>query len=470
MSKAHPLTSADSDSLFPMLTPPPSASWPDELDWHVFQSRRRFFLLLTVGSRIYEVPEEAVPILSAWDPADQERLPLFLAALGIPFTAAPADDPGEPDRVQSFSLAIAQRCNLACTYCFAQGGSFGDTAQNMTSEVAFSAVDTLLAAAPPGTSVNLAFMGGEPLLNRSVLHATTKYAAERASAQGVMVRFAITTNGSAVTPSDCEFFHQYGFSVTVSLDGTAEQHNRLRPFRDGRGTFEPIVARIAPLIELANRKRQIQLSARVTVTPQNLSLRETLKTLIELGFPAVGFSPMLSSPNGSGELQPVGLQEMLAQMIECGRECEAQLAAGRPYPFSNLLSALRELHRGSCRAYSCGAGRGYLGVSASGELSACHRFVNDPLGAMGDLVSGPNSERRIAWLHGRHVDRQEPCRSCWARYLCGGGCHHEVLHRGRPACDYIRGWLDYCLGAYVRMLEVRPDLFQPTPSTAVDLV
>jgi uncharacterized protein len=56
------------------------------------------------------------------------------------------------------------------------------------------------------------------------------------------------------------------------------------------------------------------------------------------------------------------------------------------------------------------------------------------------------------------VDRQEPCRSCWARYLCGGGCHYEVIHRGRPACDYIRGWLDYALGAYVRLSAQRPDL------------
>jgi len=43
--------------------------------------------------------------------------------------------------------------------------------------------------------------------------------------------------------------------------------------------------------------------------------------------------------------------------------------------------------------------------------------------------------------------------------MCGGGCHHEVIHRGRPACDYIRGWLDYCLQAYVRLSAACPDFF-----------
>jgi uncharacterized protein len=59
------------------------------------------------------------------------------------------------------------------------------------------------------------------------------------------------------------------------------------------------------------------------------------------------------------------------------------------------------------------------------------------------------------------VERQAPCSSCWARYLCGGGCHYEAIHRGRPACDYIRGWLDYALGAYVRLSARLPGLFAP---------
>jgi len=38
---------------------------------------------------------------------------------------------------------------------------------------------------------------------------------------------------------------------------------------------------------------------------------------------------------------------------------------------------MRELQRGTHRPYPCGAGAGYLGVSADGDLAACHRFVGD---------------------------------------------------------------------------------------------
>jgi uncharacterized protein len=65
------------------------------------------------------------------------------------------------------------------------------------------------------------------------------------------------------------------------------------------------------------------------------------------------------------------------------------------------------------------------------------------------------------------VHRQEPCTQCWARYLCGGGCHHESIHRGRPSCDYIRGWLHYCLGAYLRLSRQLPDWFEPAATAFV---
>jgi uncharacterized protein len=194
----------------------------------------------------------------------------------------------------------------------------------------------------------------------------------------------------------------------------------------------------------------------VTVTPFNLQLRRALDEFIDAGFHSVGFSPMLSAPNGTGEMRSADLQVMLGEMIECGREFERRALAGERYPFANMVNAMREIERGTHRPYPCGAGAGYLGVSADGDLSACHRFVGDEAGSMGSLREGVDLDRQAQWLLERHVHRQEPCRSCWARYLCGGGCHHEVIGRGRPACDYIRGWLHFCLETWLRLRQDSP--------------
>jgi uncharacterized protein len=429
---------------------------------HLFQTEQGQHLLVVNGSRLFDVDAEVSGALErARRAGDGESVRRQLEALGVSEAPFIDDQPVESPPVRALSLAVAQKCNLGCTYCYAQQGDFGGPARNMPLETALEAVELLLREAGPGERVNLSFLGGEPLFNRAVIRAATERAVARAREKGVVLTLSLTTNGTLLTAEDAGFLEEHGFAVTVSLDGPQQVHDRLRAFKGGQGSFARVMANLEPLLA---RQRRMQVSARVTVTPKNLGLRQTLDTFVGMGFHSVGFSPMLSSPTGRDELGHSELEQMLEQMVDCGGEFERRLIAGQRYPFSNMVNAMREIHKGTHRPYPCGAGAGYLGVSATGELSACHRFVGDEEGAMGDVASGVDRQRQARWLTERHVHRQEPCRSCWARYMCSGGCHHEVIQRGRPACDYIRGWLHYCLEAYSRLSQARPDYFGLAPA------
>jgi uncharacterized protein len=426
-----------------------SASAPRAPQAHLIESALGLHLFVADGSRLFDAePDLFRRYGAAMARGDSDEVEGLLQQAGLDGPPLIDDAPLEPPPVRALSLAIAQKCNLGCTYCYAQQGEFGAPAKNMALTDALRAVDLLVGDAEPGARLNLAFLGGEPLVNRPALQAATRKARELAEARGAKITFSITTNGTLLTEDDGRFFEDFGFAVTISLDGPREVHDALRPYKGGSGSFDATMRRVAPLLRL---QREMQVAARVTVTPRNLLLRRTLDTFVAAGFHSVGFSPMLSAPGGRGELQSDDLELMLGEMIDCGREYERRATLGERYPFANMVNAMREIHRGTHRPYPCGAGAGYLGVSADGELSACHRFVGDEDGAMGSLADGVDRTRQAEWLATRHVHRQEPCRSCWARYLCGGGCHHEVLHRGRPACDYIRGWLHYCLEAYLRL-------------------
>ncbi|MDQ2987922.1 MAG: radical SAM protein [Pseudomonadota bacterium] len=434
-----------------------AASRPRHRDAHLVADAQGAQLLMVNGSRLYHLPPALTEqFRAALNSSDAGVLQRLVDSSGLQADALIDDAPLAAPPLHALSLAIAQKCNLGCTYCYAQQGEFGGKAKSMELAQATRAVDLLLSGAAPGAKVNLAFMGGEPLSNRAVLREVTEYASAAAVSRGVDCRFSITTNGTLLQSGDADFFEAHGFAVTVSLDGAAPQHDRLRPFKGGKGSFEQIVARIAPLLE---RQRKMQVSARVTVTPFNLDLPKTLDLLIGMGFHSVGFSPLLRAANGQAEMGPEDLDEMLAAMIACGLAFEQNVLQGRRYPFMNMQNALRELQRGTHRPYPCGAGAGYFGVSADGELSACHRFVGDEQGSMGSLDTGVDRTRQAIWLSERHVHRQQPCSDCWARYLCGGGCHHEVLARGRSACDYIRGWLHYTIGAHQRLSHLAPDWF-----------
>jgi uncharacterized protein len=426
-------------------------------NYHRFDTALGPHLLLADASRIYALTPDTA------DAFDNAAADGETAAIAILASAGLDDEPrmgaislAVNPPLRSISLAVAQSCNLGCTYCYAQQGSFGKAPAAMPAQIARDAVARLIAQASPGERVQIAFLGGEPLANRALVREVTAYASDLANAQGVRVAFAITTNGTLLRPDDGDFFARHRFAVTVSLDGSQPQHDAQRAFANGAGSYARIIENLRPLLARAD----LDLSARVTVTPANLDLALALHNLAGLGFRSVGFSPMLSSPTGAGQLQAADLRTLLDQMIACGELFLRSVMAGDPLPFENMQSALREIHRGTHRPYPCGAGAGYFGVAADGAFSACHRFVGDEAGAMGSLAHGIDQSAQTRWLAERAVDRQEPCRSCWARYLCGGGCHHEVIHRGRPACDYIRGWLDFCLRAYVVLLDVKPAYFE----------
>lgn len=411
-------------------------------------------LLLAESAGVYSLDPATAGDLRRAMAGGEAALTDALARLGLDAPIAPT--PATPGPVRALALTVSQSCNMACGYCYASGGGFGGPDTAMPLDVAKTAIDRLIAEAPPGAAVRIAFMGGEPMLARDLIVQAVRHARARAARRAVDLGFAMTTNGTLLREADAAFLAEQGFTVTVSLDGERTANDRLRPMRGGAGSFDRVARGIAPLIARADR---IALSARVTVTPDNLDIPGTVAALSALGFRSVGVSPMLTAPTGQGALRAEDLPVMLEAMMQAGDRWMAATLAGRPHAFANLATALSELHRGRARSLSCGAVREYLAVDAQGNYAACHRFVNDPLGQMGDLALGVDQRARADFLAARDVAAQTPCQGCWARRLCGGGCHHEVLHAGRPACDFVRGWLDYALQSYARMQAERPDWF-----------
>jgi uncharacterized protein len=425
----------------------------------LFRSGAGSHLFIADGSRVYDLPDavasemelaltagtdEAV-VRALLDDLVGDRRPRYIDE------TAPAPPP-----LFSLSLNVAQSCNMSCGYCYADRGKFGGSARLMTFDVAVASVNRLIAQSAPGADLVLGFIGGEPMINRKLVHSVTAYAAEAAHRAGRRMRFSLTTNATLIEPEDARLFRDHGFHVAVSLDGDRIANDQVRRMHDGGGSYERVAAGIALLQQDG---RPGHLSARATVTPATGELPPILDHLIGLGFDAAGFAAVLTSPDPALAFSERDFAAFLRSMIDCGRKALAALVDRRPYPFSNFETALHEIHRGTHRPYPCGAGAGYLSVNAKGNLYACHRLLDDDRWAMGDVFSGADDGRRARHLASAHVDRMEPCRSCWARYLCGGGCYHEVARRGRIGCDYIRGWLEFCLAAYAELSVARPDYF-----------
>jgi uncharacterized protein len=404
---------------------------------------------------------EAGDIESALDELHQSHA----VAFGGGFEMPPLQAPEQPFPLQTIVMNVTNQCNLSCSYCYEYGEdriaeSEGKT-RFMDEETARHTVDFLLAESPGRRSVHLTFFGGETLLNFKVVKSTIEYARKRAAEEGKYIDFSMTTNATMLTAEIINFLAENNVGVTVSIDGPKESNDRFRVFEGGRGSYDVIAPKIKELIK-THRSRPI--GARVTLTAQAADVKSIYRHLKEeMGFDEVGFAPVTTSPVRLYAIGGGGLDRVLEQFTELAEEYLECALRDEPHGFSNVSDTLQELHQGVSKAYPCGAGLGLLGVSPSGDIGLCHRFVDSPAGKIGHIESGVDRSSQAAHLERAHINNKYDCQSCWARPVCSGGCYHEAFvrygdmsHANLHYCDWIRGWTDVCLRVYGEIAARNP--------------
>ena len=377
-----------------------------------------------------------LPVSPAGRPGDEVSAPQFEAGK-VPLS--------------TLVLEVAQDCNLRCTYCYADGGTYGAAPCLLDPESARAAVRYLLDHSGDRDHVTLVFFGGEPLLNMPAIKAAVSEAASYARKPGQQVHFSLTTNGTMLDSETVAFLHAHRVAVAVSLDGPRDIHDRNRPDKNGQGSYTEIVSRLRILLG----DSPVPVAARVTLVPDQWHrVVEVFDHLIDLGFHEVGIAPV--SPV-SGTLLPTAEQEavLLAGFGELAQRFAAGIRKGFVMPFANILDLLGRLHLGQARSVSCGAGLGYLAVDASGRFFPCHRLTGEMDFCAGSLANGMDAGRITTSLAALNMGRERHCAGCWARTLCAGGCHYENHLRenqlGLPrgsSCRLIRSWLELGLKTY----------------------
>jgi uncharacterized protein len=125
----------------------------------------------------------------------------------------------------------------------------------------------------------------------------------------------------------------------------------------------------------------------------------------------------------------------------------------------NFFEFMRRIHLRESRIYGCGAGRGFVSVSAKGHLYPCHRVVGDTRVLMGDVYRGfSNNARNVFDL--KPVSEITQCRDCIARHLCAGGCaisnyaeNKDINAPSQLRCELTRHVVKLALVLYVKLKD-----------------
>ena len=304
--------------------------------------------------------------------------------------------------VKALCLHIAHDCNLACKYCFAEEGEY-----------------FLIENSGSRRNLEVDFFGGEPLMNWQVVKDLVAYGREQEKIHNKHFRFTITTNGVLLNDEIQEFVNKEMDNVVLSLDGRKEINDQMRPFRNGKGSYDLIVPKFQKLAESRNQERYY---VRGTYTHFNTDFSKDVLHLADLGFKQISVEPVVAQPTDEYALQEEDLPVLFEEYDKLAAEMVRRNREGNSFNFFHFMI---DLEGGPCvykRLSGCGSGTEYLAVTPWGDLYPCHQFVGNEDFLMGNVWDGVKNTNLQDEFKCCNVYAKEKCRKCFARFYCSGGC------------------------------------------------
>lgn len=303
-------------------------------------------------------------------------------------------------------------CNFSCWYCYeAKHGKAYMSASVLESVLLF-----LEKQATRFRHLHVSFFGGEPLL---CFDSVITPILDKLATLPCSYSTSYTTNAGMLTGRMIERMRVGNtLHLQITVDGGREYHDRTRYFRNGRGSYDLILANIHKLLEA-----ELPVTLRINYTQDNItSVSEIAEELLST-FETALRSRLRISLHQVWQTSGTDLYKESCAAIK--RFSEVGFDASSPL-LNNVYSP-------------CYADKTHsLVINFDGNVYKCTAvdFLNAPregyLSAEGEVHWERDSRTR--WHDCRF--RNKPCNNCRIQPLCNGGCSKKALDfAGQDYCS-----------------------------------
>lgn len=425
---------------------------------HTFGLLDRLFALDTESGSFFEIDPIVKAIIdgddmspfSSCEIADAQAEIAELKSAGILYApSVKAELPPFSPVIKAMCLNVSHNCNLACAYCFAEGGTYNDERKTMSYETAKAAIDMLVEMSGSRRNLEVDFFGGEPMLDFDVVKKTVLYARSIEKARGKNFRFTITTNAYRLNDDDIDFFNEQMYNVVISIDGRKEVHDRVRKTVGGKDSFNDVIKNALRFKE----RRKGQYYVRGTFTRYNLDFCSDVLFLNDLGFDQLSIEPVVLKSDSPLAIRDEDIPRIIA---EYDKLAEQYIERRKTDKWFNFFHFMIDIDNAPCavkRLKGCGAGGEYVAVAPDGTVYPCHQFDGIKETALGNVFDGVSNEELRRRFYNCSVPTKPECSECWAKYYCSGGCMaNSYKFNGNidlpynPACELMRKRVECALG------------------------
>lgn len=314
--------------------------------------------------------------------------------------------------ISSITLMLVQGCNLACTYCFGDGGTYKNKGI-MNKDIAKKSIDFLIENSK-SKNLNITFFGGEPLLNFDLIKYIISYCNEIEKSSDIKFYYSMTTNGTLINDEISKYIIDNNIKTMISIDG-GKNHNKERVYLNKKPAYNDIINNTKIL-----RDKGL-LSSRPTITDNNLNLVEVFNELDSLNFNNI---PMACADNVMDIISYHNYLNENLKFISFFKDLIHNNKYSTAKKMKIIYRALTQLNNAKVQKNPCGASINMIAIDINGDIFPCHRFVSSEIHKIGNVNTNIDREKFIEQLLNNETKFDE-CNECIVKIFCRGSCPYE---------------------------------------------
>lgn len=178
----------------------------------------------------------------------------------------------------SIAFWITEDCNLTCEYCY----------ESVDKKEAYMSKDTIdrsikFIENELYDGMKILIHGGEPFLAFKNL----EYLVDKINFKARDVIYLVTTNGTILNDEVMSFIKEKLGSISISIDGIENIHDRYRCFKNGKGSFSLVMSNALKI-----KKEIDDVRIRMTFNHDTVEyLYDSIQYLVEKGFKIIDAQP-----------------------------------------------------------------------------------------------------------------------------------------------------------------------------------
>lgn len=324
------------------------------------------------------------------------------------------------------TVAPTMACNMACDYCYENNNP-----RMMSPEIIEALLDFVDKRADSLRNVDICWYGGEPLLALDIIEDITESLLELAAEKNFEYGATMISNGYLLAPEVVDQLVKLHVKmVQVTIDGPAESHNRKRPLKNGKESFDTIIENL----KYAVTKLAVGVRVNVDKSFTTEMIQQLLDELKSAGLEhkiGIYFGQLEPATQVCGNIADVCFGNADFSNVESEY---FQMLLDNGFRIEKLPSPVGVF----CMAQRVNA----FVIDPEGYFYRCYNYVGDHAHAAGNIKDGKvdYQDHNFRRLFDFNALENERCLNCDILPICMGGCPAQRADRTQTEDDVCLSW------------------------------